>query len=510
MNKSFLKSSSVVTMMTFLSRILGLVRDYFIARYFGASGLTDAFLVAFKIPNFLRRLFGEGAFSQAFVPILAEAKANHNEKEVQNIINHVGTRFLIVLIIITMIAVLIAPVIILIFAWGFYFNEEDLTKFNLASDMLRITFPYLLLISLTAFSGSILNTYNKFAVPAFTPVLLNISMIISAVYLSQHLKVPIMALAWGVLIGGVIQLLFQIPFLIKINKLPRLVQGDHKVIKTLKKRMIPALFGVSVSQINLLIDTLIATVLVSGSVSWLYYSDRLLELPLALIGIALATVALTKLSRYFADKNEKEFVNMINYALKIGLIFGAPASAGLILLAEPLIIVLFQYDEFTPFSAHQSSLSLIAYGSGLMAFIAIKVLAPAFLSRGDTKTPVKAGVIAMVSNVFLNLIFAYYYNHTGLAIATSISALINASLLYYYLKQQNIFSFHVDFLKLFFKILLATIIMVAFILSFTQEISYYLNADAWHRVLSISLVIGLSMLIYFTSLKILGVKLGEL
>ncbi|MBT4000959.1 MAG: murein biosynthesis integral membrane protein MurJ, partial [Candidatus Thioglobus sp.] len=481
MDKNFLKSSGIVTSMTFLSRILGLVRDYFIAKYFGANGLTDAFLVAFRIPNFLRRLFGEGAFSQAFVPILAEAKAQETQEEVQNIINHISTKFLIVLIIITLITVVIAPVVIFVFAWGFYF-DEDLTKFNLASDMLRITFPYLLLISLTALSGSILNTYDKFAVPAFTPVLLNISMILSSVYLSQHLDEPIMALAWGVLIGGLLQLAFQIPFLIKIRKLPKLVRGDHKAVKKLKKRMLPALFGVSVSQINLLIDTMIASVLVSGSVSWLYYSDRLLELPLALIGIALATVALAKLSKHYANKDTKQFTRTIDYALKIGLILALPACAGLILLAEPLIITLFQYDKFSVFAAHQSSLSLIAYGSGLVAFIMVKILAPVFLARGDTRTPVKAGVIAMLSNVVLNGILGYYFDHVGLAIATSISALLNGSLLYYYLKKQSIFTFSQDLIKMLFKVLMASFIMVLFILNFDQTQSVYVNADALSRV----------------------------
>ncbi|CAB5502716.1 Peptidoglycan lipid II flippase MurJ [Bathymodiolus thermophilus thioautotrophic gill symbiont] len=495
--------------MTFISRILGLIRDYIVARYFGANGLTDAFLVAFKIPNFLRRLFGEGAFSQAFVPILADAKANHSEAEVQNIINHIGTKFLTTLIVLTLIAVIIAPAIIFVFAWGFYF-DADPTKFNLATDMLRITFPYLLLISLTAFAGSILNTYDKFSIPAFTPVLLNISMILCAVYLSGNLDTPIMALAWGVLIGGVVQLLFQIPFLIKIKKMPRLVKGDHQAVKTLKKRLIPALFGVSVSQINLLIDTMIATMLVSGSVSWLYYSDRLLELPLALIGIALATVALAKLSRHFANKDEQKFTRTVDYALKIGLILGAPACIGLVLLAEPLMITLFQYDKFDAFAAHQSALSLMAYGVGLIAFITIKILAPVFLARGDTKTPVKVGIIAMGTNVFLNAILAYYYAHTGLAIATSISAAINASLLYYYLNQRAIFTLSKNFFKLFLKVLLATIIITIFILNFNQTINDYLNASAWNRVLEIGYVISLSVLIYFVSLRLLGVKMREL
>ncbi len=509
MNQSFLKSSSIVTVMTFASRILGLIRDYFIARYFGANGLTDAFFVAFRIPNFLRRLFGEGAFSQAFVPILVDAKANNNEAEVQNIINHIGTKFLTILIIITIIAVVIAPLIIFMFAWDFYF-DVDQTKFNLASDMLRITFPYLLLISLTAFSGAILNTFDKFAVPAFTPVLLNISMILSAIYLSEYLEVPIMALAWGVLIGGVAQLLFQIPFLLKIKKMPRLVRGQHVAVKTLKKRMLPALFGVSVSQINLLIDTMIATTLVSGSVSWLYYSDRLLELPLALIGIALATVALAKLSHHFASKDAQKFTDTLNYALKIGVLLGIPACAGLILLAEPLIITLFQYNEFSAFAASQSALSLMAYGSGLVAFIMVKVLAPAFLARGDTKTPVKVGVVAMVSNVFLNIILAYYFAHVGLAVATSISAVINASLLYYYLNQQSIFTISTDLIKLFFKALLASFIMVAFIISFSNSVNFYLEASAWQRTLSIATTVSASAIIYFVCLRLLNIRIQQL
>lgn len=508
LDKSFLKSSSIIAAMTFISRILGLVRDYFIARYFGANALTDAFLVAFRIPNFLRRLFGEGAFSQAFVPILAEAKANNTQVEVQNIINHIGTKFLVVLIAITAVAVIIAPVIIFMFAWGFYFSSDPM-QFNLAADMLRITFPYLLFISLTAFSGAILNTYDQFAIPAFTPVLLNISMILSAVYLSEYLDTPIMALAWGVFFGGIAQLLFQIPFLIKIKKLPKLALGDHQAIKTLKKRMLPALFGVSVSQINLLIDTMIASVLVSGSVSWLYYSDRLLELPLALIGIALATVSLAKLSHHFANKNDEKFVQTINNALTIGLLLGLPACVGLVLLAEPLIITLFQYDQFDAFAALQSSLSLMAYGSGLMAFIFVKILAPVFLSRGDTKTPVKIGVIAMISNVFLNIILGFYFAHVGLAIATSISALLNASLLYYYLNKQSIFNISSDLYQTFFKALVASFIMAVFLLIFGSEVGLYLKAGVGSRITLLGTTIMLAIIVYFSSLKLLNIGMKK-
>ena len=509
MSKSFIRSSSVVAVMTFLSRILGLIRDFVIARYFGANGLTDAFLVAFRIPNFFRRLFAEGAFSQAFLPILADVKANQSDQEVQLVINHIATKLLSVLMLITLIAVVLAPVIIFLFAWGFYFNA-DMTQFYLASNMLRITFPYLLLISLTALSGSILNTYDNFSIPAFTPVLLNISLILSAIFLSKFLSTPIMALAWGVLIGGVAQLSFQIPFLLKIKRLPKIQFGHHKALTTLKKRMIPALFGVSVSQINLLVDTMIASTLIAGSVSWLYYSDRLLELPLALIGIALATVALAKLSNYHSKKDNKNFIDTIDKALLYALILGFPACIGLVFLSEELIVTLFQYELFDAHAAKQTSLSLQAYGSGLMAFIAIKIFAPIFLSRGDTKTPVKAGVVAMISNVILNLILVQFYGHIGLAAATSISALINATLLYFFLIQQSIFKFNISFYKMLIKVIFAVTIMAMYIWYFKTPIEYYLDSSLSERVLSISRTIIISAVIYFSTLYTLGIRLKQL
>ena len=509
MPKSFIRSSSIVAAMTFLSRILGLVRDFVIARYFGANGLTDAFLVAFRIPNFFRRLFAEGAFSQAFLPILADVKANKSDKEVQLVINHIATKLLSILMIITLISVILAPIIIFLFAWGFYFNT-DLTQFNLASNMLRITFPYLLLISLTALSGAILNTYDNFTIPAFTPVLLNISLILCAIYLSKFLSTPIMALAWGVLIGGILQLIFQIPFLRKLKKLPKIQFGNHKALSTLKKRMLPALFGVSVSQINLLVDTMIASTLISGSVSWLYYSDRLLELPLALIGITLATVALARLSNYHAQKDTKNFLLTINKALLFALILGFPACFGLIFLSQELIITLFQYDAFDLISAKKTALSLQAYGSGLMAFILIKIFAPVFLSMGDTKTPVKAGVVAMTSNIVLNLILVQYFGHVGLAVATSISALINAALLYFFLVKQSIYKFNNAFYKMLIKVLFATIIMALYIIYFESNIDLYIDSSMIERAFLVSKTILVSALIYFASLFTLGVRLKKL
>jgi len=509
MAKSFIKSSSVVSAMTLLSRILGLIRDFIIAKYFGANGFSDAFLVAFRIPNFFRRLFAEGAFSQAFIPILADSKANQSDDELQEVINHISTKLLSVLIVITLVVVLLTPLVIFIFAWGFYF-KADQSHYFLATDMLRITFPYLLLISLTALSGAILNTYNNFSVPAFTPVLLNVSLILSAVFLSKHMDTPIMALAWGVLIGGVAQLAFQIPFLRKIHRLPKLRFGPHPAIQTLKKRMLPALFGVSVSQINLLIDTMIASTLIAGSVSWLYYSDRLLELPLALIGITLATVALAKLSNFYATNDKKNFIQTVDKALLYGLILGLPASAGLVTLSDGLIITLFQYDAFSANDAIQSSLSLRAYGAGLIAFIAVKILAPIFLSRGDTKTPVKAGVAAMTSNIILNLVLAHYFGHDGLAAATSLSALLNAGLLYYFLLKQSIFKLSQAFYKMLFKVLLSSIIMLCYIYLASPTIEQYLHTGAMDRVLMLGETIAISAAIYFASLTIFGVRPKQL
>mgnify|MGYP006152273193 CR=1 FL=1 len=509
MTKSFIKSSSVVTVMTLFSRILGLVRDFIIAKYFGANGLSDAFLVAFRIPNFFRRLFAEGAFSQAFIPILADIKINQNDDELQAVINHIATKLLSVLILITIVVVLLAPLVMFIFAWGFYF-KTDQSHYFLASDMLRITFPYLLLISLTALSGAILNIYDNFSVPAFTPVLLNISLILSAIFLAKYLETPIMALAWGVLIGGIAQLIFQIPFLRKLHRLPKLRFGPHPAITILKKRMLPALFGVSVSQINLLIDTMIASTLVAGSVSWLYYSDRLLELPLALIGIALATVALAKLSNYYAKNDSKGFSKTIDKALLYGLLLGLPSSVGLVMLSDGLIITLFQYDAFSANDAFQSSLSLQAYGAGLVAFIAVKILAPIFLARGDTKTPVKAGIAAMTSNIILNLILAHYFGHDGLAAATSISAILNAFLLYYFLKKQSIFQLKPDFYKMLIKVGLSSIIMLGYIYYVSPTTDSFIQADALQRVSMLSRTIFFSAGIYFASLYVMGLRVKHL
>lgn len=509
MSKSLIKSSNNISAMTFISRILGLIRDFVIAKYFGANGYSDSFFIAFRIPNFFRKLFAEGAFSQAFIPILADAKENKTNKEIQDVINHIATRLFVILIIITFLVVILAPIVMLVFAWGLYV-KEDQSYYFLASDMLRITFPYLLFISLTALSGAILNVYDNFIVPAFTPVFLNISLIISAIFLAQYLQNPIMALAWGVFIGGFLQLCFQIPFLRKIHRLPKLKFGGHKSINIIKKRILPSLFGASISQINLLIDTMIASTMIAGSVSWLYYSDRLLGLPLALIGVAIATVALTKLSSYFAKKEYKEFRKTIDKSLSYAIILGIPSSIGLVMVSDGLIITLFQYGSFHVTDAFNASLSLSAYGSGLLAFIIAKILVTVFLSRGDTKTPAKVGVVAIISNVVFNLVLGHYYGHTGLAIATSISAVLNSLLLYYFLVKYDIFKFNNSFYKIFIKVVLASIIMSLYIYLMAFDRQQYIDADLISRVLMLAKDIVISVIIYFTSMYIFGVRFKKL
>lgn len=501
----FIRSGFIISLMTSLSRILGLLRDIIIARYFGSDSHSDAFFVAFKIPNFLRRLFAEGAFSQAFVPILANSSAQQSEQETKILINHIGAYLLQILFVITLIAIIIAPLIILIFAFGFYQIPE---KFNLATQMLRITFPYLLLVSLTAFFGAILNTYHQFAAPAFAPVLLNISMIACAIFLSPYLSEPIIALAWGVLIGGITQCLFQIPFLKRINRLPKFKftwhKGQHPAIKTLKQKMLPAMFGVSVVQINLLIDTVIASFLVSGSISWLYYADRLLELPLALIGISLATLSLAKLSNAFAIKDDKNYEKILSKAISIAIILGLPATIALILLAEPIMNTLFTYGQFTHDHATQSANALVAYGFGLLALIFVKILAPAFYARSDIKTPVKIGVIALVVNVIFNLILVNYFAHVGLAMATSLSAIVNASLLYYALHQQKIYQLSAVIIKLSLHSVVATIIMVSLIVYFNLHTINYELIEVWQRIRLLSLTTILGIATYFVSLFMFG------
>lgn len=490
-----------------ISRILGFVRDMVIARYFGASAGADAFFVAFKIPNFFRRLFAEGAFSQAFIPVLADVKEKGGKEAVKRLINALSFRIIGILLILTAFGVFGSSLWIMAFAPGFI---DDPEKFQLASDMLAITFPYLLLISLVAFSSAIMNTYNQFAVPAFTPVFLNLVLITFAIGVSPYLEVPIMALAWGVLVAGVIQLLFHIPFLKKLGLLPIPTAKNDPGVNEVKRLIIPALFGVSVAQINLLIDTILASFLVTGSVSWLYYSDRLMEFPLGVFGVALATIVLPGLSKKAANADWKGFQADLDFALRLVLIIGIPSMIGLLLLAKPLLTTLFFYGAFTMKDVDMTGLSLMAYSFGLVGFILVKILAPAFYARKNMKTPVKIAIVALVVNMVMNLILVGPFAHVGLAAATSISAFVNAGLLYWFLVKSGVFKPLQGWLKLFSQVFLASATLIVFLLWATPPTEHWFELPATARLSWLMGLVISSILLYATTLFLLGLRIKSL
>lgn len=505
--RGLLRSGMVVSTMTLLSRVLGLARDVVIAALLGAGSGADAFFVAFKIPNFMRRLFAEGAFNQAFVPVLSEYATQRTRAEVRELLDAVSGSLSVVLALITALAIAAAPWLVWLFAPGF---KADPGKLALTADMLRLTFPYLLLISLTAFAGSVLNTWERFAIPAFTPVLLNVCMIGAAVWLTPWMDDPAMGLAWGVLIAGAAQLLFQLPFLARLGLMPRpRARFRHPGVRRILRLMTPALFGVSVSQINLLLDTVLASFLVSGSVSWLYYSDRLVELPLGVFGIAIATVILPALSKRHADESREHFARMLDWALRMVLLIGLPAALALILLAEPLLVSLFHYGAMTDHDVVMAARSLRAYALGLLAFMLIKVLAPGYFARQDTKTPVKIGIVAMFANMVMNLALIVPLAHAGLALATALSAFLNAGLLGLGLRRQGVLKFQPDWGRYAIQVVGGCLLMGASLWWLSPEWHTWVTWGALHRaVMLTALVIGGSV-IYFGWLALSGVRLRD-
>ncbi len=497
---SLLRSSSIVSVMTLLSRVLGLARDILVASYFGAR--ADAFFVAFKIPNFFRRLFAEGAFSVAFVPVLSEYKVQ--EKDVKSLVKAVSGTLLGILGPFTVLAVAAAPLLTWVFAPGF---ASDPAKFALTTELLRITFPYLLLISLTAFYGSVLNTYGNFAIPAITPVLLNLCLILATYYFTPWFDEPLMALAWGVMLAGVTQLGFQLPFVMRLGLLamPRPAFHDSGV-KRILVLMVPALFGVSVSQMNLLLDVLLASFLQAGSVSWLYYSDRLSQLPLGVFAIAIAVVILPNLSKKHAAKNQQQFNDTLDWGIRMVLLIGLPSALALIVLATPLMATIFYRGEITEFDVQNMSLSLMAYGAGLLAFMLIKVLAPGFYARQDTKTPVKIGIRAMVANMVFNLPLVLLLAHTGLALATTLSAYLNALWLFLGLKKAGFYQPQAGWGKWMLRILLSNGVMVAVIIAINPSIEAWMAFSEWQRIAWTSALVAAGVASYGGSLLILGVR----
>lgn len=509
-----LKSSSSVGAVTLLSRVFGLVRDLVFAQLIGAGAAADAFYVAFKIPNFFRRLFSEGAFSQAFVPVLSDYRTHSSAEQVRHLISRVSGTLGVILFLITALVVIIPDLFTTLFAFGFRTEPE---KFQHASAMLRVTFPYLLLISLTGMAGAVLNSYDRFAVPAFTPIFLNICLICAAFYISPHMAEPAYGLAWGVLIAGVVQLLFQLPFLAKMHLLPMPKWGWHDSgVRRILVLMLPAIFGVSVSQINLLLDTLLASFLPTGSVSWLYYSDRLSELPLGVIGIAIATVILPNLSRQRFSDDPNQFSHTMNWALRIVFLIGIPASLALIVLAQPILATLFLYGEFGDRDVQMSALSLRAYAAGLIAFMLVKVLAPGFYALEDMRTPVRIGVIAMALNMLFNLIlvawlhFTYQIGHVGLAAATSLSAFINAGLLYRGLRRNGALRPEKGWPLFALRLLTSCLLMLAVLIYLQSIWTGWLHWGVAERVGYLAAVCVLGLSTFVASLLALGMRWKDL
>jgi putative peptidoglycan lipid II flippase len=493
--------------MTLLSRLLGFVRDVIIARFFGADSGTDAFFVAFKIPNFLRRLFAEGAFSQAFIPVLAEYKEKGAEEALKLFIDRTAGTLALALFCVSIIGAAAAPVLIMLFAPGFQVSGGD---FDLSVSMLRLTFPYLFFISLTAFAGSLLNSWGRFAVPAFTPVFLNVCLISAAIWLAPLMDEPIMALAWGVLLAGIVQLAFQFPALKRLGLLPKpkIALSDPGVRKILTL-MLPAIFAVSITQINLLLDTLIASFLQPGSITWLYYSDRLVEFPLGIFGIALATVILPSLSKDHAVKDSESFSSSLDWGLRLVFLIGVPAAIGLFMLGGPMLATLFQYDAFSENDVRMAEMSLRAFSFGLLAFILVKILVPGYTARQDTKTPVRIGVIAMISNMVMNLILVFPLAHAGLALATALAAYLNAGLLLKGLREQNIYRPRLGWGLFLVKVAVACGFM-ALVLMQVELLSQWLEWSVGERSLRLLFWLVIGFMSYLVGLLVMGIRPAQL
>ena len=513
--KRLLKSTSVVSSMTLLSRILGLARDIVFARFFGATIVMDAFLVANRIPNMLRRFFAEGAFSQGFVPVMARYREKHEQAEAKQFVDAVAGTLGLILFLITLVGVIAAPILVAIVAPGFI-GEDG--RFDLAAAMLRFTFPYLLFVSLTAFAGGVLNTYGRFAVPAFTPVILNVVLIAGALWLAPTLEEPGMALAYAVFAAGLIQLLFQIPFLSRIHAVPRpRWRPNHAGVKRVTELMLPAIFGSSVAQINVLVGGIIASLLGVGKISLLYFSDRLMEFPLGLFGIALATVTLPYLSRQHANESHSEFSDTVDWSMKLVLLIAVPAAIGLIVLAEPLVASIFYGGEFTVFDLRMTALALQAFALGLVGFSYVKILAPAYFARENTRTPVRFGLIALAVNFVLSVVLAYVLTqaeyegtHAGLALAISVSAILNAWLLYRGLRRDGVLTHSLGWGKLSFQVFAAIVVMTLCLVTMERPLDWWVAATVIDRLIWLSVSVFAGMAAYFAVLLLLGLRPSNL
>lgn len=506
---NLLKTLARTSSMTMLSRILGMLREVMNAYQFGGGTAMDAFNVAFRLPNMFRRIFAEGAFSQAFVPILAEYKTQQGETETRRFIADVTGLLSLVLVVFTVLSIIAAPIYVTLLAAGY---GKDADKFALTISLTRITFPYILLISLSSLVGSILNTWNRFSVPAFTPTLLNVSMIGLGLGLSPYFPQPIYALAVSVVVGGVAQLAFQLPFLAKIGMLawPRLNFRDAGVVRVLKQ-MGPAMFGVSVAQLSLVINSQFASWLQEGSVSSLNYADRLMELPSGVLGVALGTILLPSLARLRAAGAGEEYSAMLDWGLRLCWLLALPATVALAVIAQPLVATLYERGQFNLHNALMTTQALQAYAVGLMALISIKVLAPAFYAQQDIKTPVKVGIVALVVTQLFNLVLISALKplglaHAGLALSISLGACVNAWLLLRLLKQRGIYRPQAGWTAFLLKLTLAVSLMAASCWLLQAALGAWHGIPTLHKIAKLSLLVSTGVLVYFGTLAALGFR----
>ena len=475
----------------------------------GAGVALDAFVVMMKIPSVFRRLFAEGAFNQAFIPVLAEYKENNSIEETKDLINFTFGALSSVLLCVTILALLAAPIFVMIFAPGFYL--EPLKK-ELAIDILQITFPYLFFISLVALSGSILNSYERFSLPALTPLFYNLSLIAAAVWFAPALDLPIYAIAWAVFFAGIIQVLIQIPFLMRLGLLPRFkLDLQHPGVRKVMFLMVPGIIAGGVSQINMLVDTILASLLPTGSPSWLYVSDRLMQLPLGIFAIAIATVILPKLSNLFANESREQFSSTLDWSIRLILLIGLPAVIGLVMLSEPIILTLFERGEFGAQDSQMASSSLIALAFGLLAFMLIKILTPSFFARQQPKKPMIVALISMVLNAFLAWLLGFQlgYAHVGLALASSISAFFTVITLLFILRKDKVYKASQGWIYFLLRMLIASIVLILLIGYFGKEVDYLRQISEFSRFLYIIKIVLIGMVGYFLSLWILGIRIKD-
>ncbi|WP_348666128.1 murein biosynthesis integral membrane protein MurJ [Arsenophonus symbiont of Ornithomya chloropus] len=504
---NLLRTLATISSMTMFSRMLGFIRDAIIARFFGVGVETDAFFIAFRLPNLLRCIFAEGAFSQAFVPILAEYKDKKADATTRMFIANVSGFLTLILAIIVLIGMFSAPWIIYLITPGF---SEITNKFDLTLCLLKITFPYILFISLVSLTSAILNTWNCFSVPAFTPVLLNISMIIGVLFLAPYCKPPILALGWGILMGGILQLLFQLPFLKKIGMLVLpCISFKNKDMWRVIKLMGPLVIVASISQISLIINTMFASFLCAGSVSWIYYADRLMELPNGVLGVGLSTILLPSLAKSISIGDDREYQRLINLGLKLCFLLALPCAIALAILAHPLTVSLFQYGNFTSYDSIMTQYALIAYCSGLMGVILVKVLAPGFYSRKDIKTPLKIAIITLLLTQLMNFIFVDFLKHVGLALSLALSSCFHALMLYLELRRKKFFSPLAGWGKFLLKLIIALIVMIFVLLLTLNFIPILEQGNMVVRIFRLLSVIFIAAISYFTTLFILGLRLRD-